>query len=86
MEKNIYYINAAITLGEMIKLFHYFFIPRAAEIVRYEIDGTLTYFEKYESTISSLNLMHSTLIFMRKIWAKIVINNISLNQVNKAFD
>ena len=38
---------------------------------------TLTYFEKYESTISSLNLMHSTLIFMRKIWAKIVINNIS---------
>ena len=28
--------------------------------------------------------MHSTLIFMRKIWAKIVINNISLNQVNKA--
>ncbi len=30
----------------MIKLFHYFFIWRAAEIVRYEIDGTLTYFEK----------------------------------------
>ena len=28
--------------------------------------------------------MHSTLTFMRKIWAKIVINNISLNQVNKA--
>ena len=24
VEKNIYYINAAITLGEMIKLFHYF--------------------------------------------------------------
>ena len=66
------------------KIVPLFFIPRAAEIVRYEIDGTLTYFEKYESTISSLNLMHSTLIFMRKIWAKIVINNISLNQVNKA--
>lgn len=28
--------------------------------------------------------MHSTLIFMRKIWAKIVINDISLSQVNKA--
>ena len=57
---------------------------RVVEIVRYEIDGTLTYFEKYDSTIKSLNLMHSTLIFMRKIWAKIVINKISLNQVNKA--
>lgn len=28
--------------------------------------------------------MHSTLIFIRKIWAKIVINNINLSQVNEA--
>ncbi len=28
--------------------------------------------------------MYSTLVFMRKIWAKIVINNISLSQVSKA--
>ncbi|NBK99891.1 MAG: hypothetical protein EOM50_18145 [Erysipelotrichia bacterium] len=66
------------------KIIPLFFIPRVVEIVRYEIDGTLTYFEKYDSTIKSLNLMHSTLIFMRKTWAKIVINKISLNQVNKA--
>lgn len=60
-----------------------FFIPRIAEIICYEIDGTLTYIEKYHPTISSLNLMHHTLIFIRKVWAKIVINNISLSLVNK---
>lgn len=61
-----------------------FFIPRAAEIICYEIDGTLTYFEKYDSTIKLLNLNHCTLTLMRKVWARIVINNISLNSVNKA--
>lgn len=66
------------------KIIPLFFIPRAAEIIRYEIDGRLTYFENYGSTIKALNLMHPTLIFMRKIWAKIVINNISFSQVNMA--
>lgn len=66
------------------KIIPLFFIPRVAEIISYEIDGTLTYIEKYHPTISSLNLMHPTLIFIRKVWAKIVINNISLSLVNKA--
>lgn len=66
------------------KIIPLFFIPRVAEIVSYEIDGTLTYFEGYHLTISSLNLMHPTLILIRKAWAKIVINHIGLSLVNKA--
>lgn len=66
------------------KIIPLFFMPAVAEIIYYEIDGTLTYIEKYHPTISSLNLMHPTLIFIRKVWAKIVINNISLSLVNKA--
>lgn len=66
------------------KIIPIFFIPRAAEIILYEIDGNLTFFEKYESTIKILNLRHKTLIFMRKIWAKMVINNIRFSQITKA--
>lgn len=66
------------------KIIPLFFLPRIADLLQYEIDGTLTYVERYHPTITALNLMHPTLIFMRRIWAKIVINNISLNQVNRA--
>lgn len=66
------------------KIIPLFFLPRIADIIQYETDGTLTYCERFDSSVKLLNLNHSTLIFIRKIWARIVLHNIKINQIKAA--
>lgn len=66
------------------KIIPFFFIPEITIEVGYRKDGTIDCPERLDDTVSILNLEHPSLVFIRKIWAKIVKAEVSLKDVQTA--
>ena len=66
------------------KIIPLFFLERIHYILKYEEDGRLTYTDEYEETIKSLNLDCKSLRTIRKVWALIRNNKITIQQVESA--
>ena len=66
------------------KIIPLFFLPRIHHILIYEEDGRLTYSDEYDTTIKSLNLDCDSLRAIRKVWARIRNNKISILEVENA--
>ena len=66
------------------KIIPYFFMPEIEMEVGYRIDGTIDCPERFDDTVRCLNLEHRSLVFMRKIWAAIVRENITIKDVQEA--
>ncbi|KAA6312637.1 hypothetical protein EZS27_036462 [termite gut metagenome] len=66
------------------KIIPLFFLPRIHYILKYEEDGRLTYPEEYDKTIKSLNLDCDSLRVIRKVWARIRNNKITIPEVESA--
>lgn len=69
------------------KIIPLFFLSNISEMIEYEKDGRISdNGDRYKASIDSLKLNHDTLIFMRKIWARIVMYHIEIKQVWSAKD
>lgn len=66
------------------KIIPFFFIPQIELKIGYRKDGTIECPERFDDTVKCLNLEHPSLIFMRRIWAKIVEAGIAITDVQKA--
>ena len=66
------------------KIIPLFFLPRIHYILKYEVDGRLTYSDEYDATIRSLSLNCDSLRIIRKVWARIRDNKITIPQVENA--
>lgn len=66
------------------KIIPFFFIPEIDIKVGYRRDGTIDCPERLDNTVKILNLEHRSLVFIRKIWAAIVMAKVSLKDVQTA--
>ena len=66
------------------KIIPAFFIRGIENQLGYRKDGTIDCSERMDDTVKFLNLEHPSLVFIRKIWAAIVMAGITINEVKAA--